>query len=597
MHSPYRERHFRLLAITKYSAFSLFLLMLVLVQATSLVAQEDSDNDEAERLRKRRDVAVALNYCRAAFHRIRKYPTQAVIHEEQEKILNNLNLNGIQDEEIINLYTDVLDEISQIQLTDKETELFETKYQRAVRQELAFDSLSIGLNLLSAQYLGAVRTGANSWWDFRNFSWTRDHEAFKLEKARMNSVVKKSSSFLDTFWKLTQENQIPDRWLIRSTDLDELEQAMNEKDLEKRLRILKRMEPFMECYPPYWYYIARTQQSLGDLEDSVRSYDELATLGTNHFRRDDMLASAFANQAVILAHLGRPEAVETARKALGYSTQVWEANLACARILQRAGQLAQAEDAILRNLDVGLEAEQSTVTLLTFYHDTHNKKKLAKYLGDKKTLAYVPPPVLIRFASSLSEDETPPLVWTALASSLRLYPEVGFGDDDVYLACHPVWNIERGNIVMHRADGTPVKGEHFKQGDVDIIRFAKVGDFGGILSGVSNLPGIKLDMQYGEADPIRLSFAGEALPGTEIKAKPANDSYPKTEPRSYHLVAAHWGNRGVAYTPSFPKTAGIYESVKFDEFAALIDASSISETKSAQQPEESVAPEDASKIR
>ena len=41
-----------------------------------------------------RQTAVALNYCRASFHRIQRTPSKRVLIEEQEKILNNLNNVG-----------------------------------------------------------------------------------------------------------------------------------------------------------------------------------------------------------------------------------------------------------------------------------------------------------------------------------------------------------------------------------------------------------------------------------------------------------------------------------------------------------------------
>ncbi len=62
--------------------------------------------------------AIVLNYCRASFHRIQKTPSKRVLHEEQEKILNNLNLNPIADAEIIRLYTAVLSEIADVQIAD-----------------------------------------------------------------------------------------------------------------------------------------------------------------------------------------------------------------------------------------------------------------------------------------------------------------------------------------------------------------------------------------------------------------------------------------------------------------------------------------------
>ncbi|MCG6157958.1 hypothetical protein [Rubinisphaera margarita] len=579
--------------------------MLTLCALTSPGSAQDSPpelpaavdvDQEAEELQKRRDIAVALNYCRASFHRIRKYPTQQVMDEEQEKILNNLNLSGIKNPEIIRLYTEVLDEIGQMQLSEKETELFDVKYKRSLRQELAFDSLAVGLDLLTAQYIGAVRTGAASWWDYRNFKWTRDNEVFKLEKARVNSVVQKSSHFLDTFWKLCQEHQIPDRWLVRSTDLDQLEIAMNEPNPEVRLRILQRMEPFMECYPPYWYYLARSHQATGELVASLRDYGQLEHLGTHHFRRDDMLASAFANQAVIQSYLNEGDAVQTARNALSYSTDVWEANLACARILQRAGDLAAAEDAILRNLDVGLEEEQSTVTLLTFYHDTGNNTQLARRLSDSKTLAHVPPPVLIRFASQLSEEETPPIVWTALASSVRIYPQLGFGNDDVIMACHPVWRIDRSKLALVRDDGSKVAGEYTRHGDIDVVRFPKVADFGGYVTGPSAFPQLKLDLQYGDANPIQLAFSDETqseegLSPTSVAARNTSD------PRSYHLVSAQWGDRNIAVIRDYPRTAAIYQPVRSFATAAAIGSKAADEVKSAEQKEQQPADGDDTTIR
>ncbi len=566
--------------------FIFFLSFPVLIHGTSAgliqaqeTEQKPADVSEEEKIEQhRRNVAVALNYCRASFHRIRKYPTQIVMEEERQKILNNLNLNVIQNGEIIKLYSDVLEEIGQIQLTDKEEELYDTKYKKSLRHELAFDALTVGLNLMTASYIGAVRTGANSWWDYRTFKWNRDNEMLKLEKARVNAVVKKSSSFLDTFWKLTQKNQIPDRWLIRSTDLDNLEQAMNQRDPQIRLRILKRMQPFMECYPPYWYYLARTQQTLGQMFEAMATYEKLAKLEAGHFRRDDMLATAYANQAVIQAHLGQhTAAVQTAKKALKESAQVWEANLACAKILQKAGELADAEDAILRNLDVELEREQSTVTLLSFYYDTNNTTKLAKYLGDEKVLAYIPPPVLIRFASRLPEHQTPPIVWTALASSLRIEPRLRFGDDSIIVAYHPVWKIERSKVSLHFGDRI-IEGEKFRQNDVDYILFPQVAELGGLLSGPSKLPELKLEIRYGKKDPIQLAFTDKSISGKGSATRQKGSSRVATETHRYRLTAAKWGTQQVAYVPHlYPQTA------QSPNIYGPLD--SLNEIKTAEKPE------------
>src|SRR5690606_8513852 len=104
----------------------------------------------------------------------------------------------------------------------------------------------LATEVATQQYVAAVRTGAHSWWDYRTLGWHRDLDVWKVERERMIAVVDKSSLFLDTFWKLTRKHPIPDRWLVRSDDLDRLEEALREPDLEVRLRVLRRMEPFME---------------------------------------------------------------------------------------------------------------------------------------------------------------------------------------------------------------------------------------------------------------------------------------------------------------------------------------------------------------
>ena len=107
----------------------LFLLLSVLIRPSHpLSAQEQpsaeqkSEQDEKAREEERKKIklAVALNYCRAAFHRINKSPTADVLHEEQQRILNNLDLSSIDDVQVVKLYTDVIDEISQIELLARE---------------------------------------------------------------------------------------------------------------------------------------------------------------------------------------------------------------------------------------------------------------------------------------------------------------------------------------------------------------------------------------------------------------------------------------------------------------------------------------------
>jgi hypothetical protein len=448
-------------------------------------AHVEAEGDKANADSRDRSTAVALNYCRASFHRIRQNPSQRVMLEEQEKILNNLNLDGIADEAVIKLYTSVLDEIAQIEIAERETDVLQDKFKKTLHRKLGGTALAVTAQMATLSFERAVYTGVNSWLDYRDMDWTREFDTWKIERNRINAVVDKSSKFLDTFWKLTQSRNIPDRWLVRGNDLDDLTEATKEPDLKKRLRILKRMEPFMECYPPYWYYLARTQQGLGNFSASSETYNNLANLGHGHFRRDDMMAASLANLAVIQTFLNQPGADKAARQALAHSPDVWQANLMAAQVLEQHGELKDAEDAILRNIDVDLETTRSTVALVGMYYRQHQSEKLAQILANEDTLAALPILSLMQAAAELARTHpVPPATIQRLRSSLRVAVEPKFGDDDLIIACDPVWQLELAQVAVVFPNGQqPPKAirhsslETHPSGET-VIRFSGVVDGG-----------------------------------------------------------------------------------------------------------------------
>jgi hypothetical protein len=301
-----------------------------------------------------RETAIALNYCRASFHRIQRTPSKRVLLEEQEKILNNLNLRDIADPEVVRLYTAVLAEIATVQIAEREREVIQEKHRRAFARNLSATAIAGGLQVATFQYTDAVQTGVRSWWDYRATVIERELDLWRIEKERMLAVVDKSSLFLDTFWKLARKRDIPDRWLVRGADLDGLAEAVREQRPEVRLRVLARMEQFMECFPPYYYYVARTQQELGRWADAADTYRRLVQSSDDHFRRDEMLAAAMCNLALIEDYQKLASAPDTAREALRQATDAWEVNLMCGVILARHGRSVDCGKAIGRYRVVGL---------------------------------------------------------------------------------------------------------------------------------------------------------------------------------------------------------------------------------------------------
>ena len=438
-------RHSR--AISHQSrAFSLLIVLLAMLLAAPAARAGEMQLSPEEEVAARR-TAVALNYCRSAFYRIRQNPSEAVLAEERQKILNNLDLTAIQDEQVVELYSSTLDEISNIRIADKEHTVVSKSYGKSWKSLATVTAFGFLTDLSEFNYATMVRRGATSWWDFRGIQVNRDMDLWKVEKERLNTIQTKSSSFLEASWKLAHSRHVPDRWLVRDSEFERLQRALQESDLKVRLRLLQRLAPFMECYPPYWYYKGRTQQQLGEFAEAEQTYVRAADLGDGHFRRDEMLAAAMANVASIRDYLDLPGAPDAARKALAYTTDAPEVNLAAAAVLMRNGRIAQAEDAVLRNLDTGIETEQSEVALLAVYAREGEPSKILARLDDPALVNRTPIPILLRCAAQLEGKTLPRAVASRLQSSLQAYVQ----DEHLVLAADPAWRLGSAKFAVDEA--------------------------------------------------------------------------------------------------------------------------------------------------
>ncbi|MBA3316286.1 MAG: hypothetical protein M3552_21865 [Planctomycetota bacterium] len=417
--------------------------LLIVCMTTAVTRGDETSSAPVDEAAAKR-TAVALNYCRSSFYRIHRNPGKDVLSEERRKILNNLNLTSIQDEEVVTLYSSVLDEIGSIHIADREKKVVDAGFGRSWQSLASFTAFGLLTDATELNYASMVKRGATSWWDYRGMQVNHDMELWKVEKSRMTAIQTKSSSFLDASWKLARKRNLPDRWLLRDAELERLETAMQEPDPEVRLRLLARMEPFMECYPPYWYYLGRTQQRLGKFIDAERTYARLADVGDGYFRRDEMLAASSANLASIRDFLKMAGAKDAAEKALSYTTDSWEVNLTAAMVLMRHGNITLAEDAVLRNLDANLEADQSKVALLAVYARQGDPVKILARLDDAATVARTPVPVLLRCAAALKGQTLPRPAADRLQSSLHGY----FGRDDFVLVADPAWEFRSAQFAV-----------------------------------------------------------------------------------------------------------------------------------------------------
>ena len=484
--------------------------MLILTQSASFAQLPGDSKDDIpgrETEVSRRKTAVTLNYCRAALHRIRKAGSKKVLFEEQQRILNNIDLNQIDDPEVISLYRSILDEIGMVEIGDRERTVIKEGYQRGVQRKMGTDFFVIGAQAATGQLGSVIQTGASSWWDYRTTQLKRDSDLWQVEKTQFQSLMTRSSTFLDSFWKLSRKNDIPDRWLLRDQDLDQLSEAMALEKPDVRLRSLRRLERFMECYPPYWYYVARTQQLMGDTEEAAQTFRRLTEMGHGHFRQDDMLASSMANLGLIQESKGDPAAAVTAQRAFEYSTRNWEANLVCAWILGRHEQYQAAEERILCNVDEALETDQSSVALVSLYYHSGDKEQLRTVLSDDDVLKRIPVPGLLLCARLLGADRLPQNASEYLASTLTAAPRTVGRTSSIAVAASMAWKLNDATATISDGSRTFEYSGHREVEDRMEVSFSpslstsSSGDTGETLEMTLRYPGTpKIEVVLGEDD-------------------------------------------------------------------------------------------------
>ncbi|NNJ25234.1 hypothetical protein [Alienimonas chondri] len=516
------------------------------------------DKEEAAR----KSAAVTLNYCRASLYRIRCSPTDQVLSEERANILSNLNLAAIEDEEVLRLYTAVLDEIAAVRIAERDRTILQQSHLRGVSRHTTITAFSLLGHAATADVAGAVRTGAGSWWDLRGMQVDRDQGMWKVDRDRVKGVLDKSGAFLDTSWKLARKRNIPDSWLVRDDDLRRLAEVQADPDADARLRRLTRLQRYLTHHPPYWYALARTQQRLGMFTDAEQTYAHLATLGGGHFRRDQMLAAGWANVAMIREHTGVAGAADAAEKALACGGDAWEVNLAAAGVLAKHRRYAAAEDAVLRNLDSDLESEQSSAALCVVYADagTHLEgagAKLVERLRDPQTVANLPPAALVRCAAAVS-GELPAVAAEALRQSVSVTADPRHG---MILTADRAWGLP--SAVFHAADVArgeeqelrPLVAARTADPSREAVRFT---DLGTCEDGC-----VRLAVQFGEDEPITLTFAGAPEPESRSARREATSRWPfslgsnplptRREPpaaRELPLARVETAGRVVALAPS-----------------------------------------------
>lgn len=344
--------------------------------------------------------ALALNYAMVSLYKIESYNDIIILRQEYENIINNINLSKIEDEEIVELFTSLMDLDTQTEIYHKNKEFIERKYERKVKNALtdAFSQgiVSVGSSLKygASPYMAgtaALSSIGSVYFDYRRcleeYKEQRDESEWRIDAQVLLDLNNIRKDFFKYSWRLIKKYNFPDQWRLTEKQVEEYVDILKDKDLARRLRRLKRLEKSFAAYPPFWFYLGKTLQELGETSEALEYYKHFEEKRKGIFRKDPFLVSAYMNRVVLLDEQANKDKIRAALEKIVENSrnEDWNNFLFAALEYAKLGDYENAKKLIVRNIDNKKEISLNMRILGEFAIARRNPHSLDKLIDQMIT--------------------------------------------------------------------------------------------------------------------------------------------------------------------------------------------------------------------
>ena len=275
----------------------------------------DNTNIQSESMRESKNAVLALNYLHASLNKIKMYNDKRVLEDEYDNIINNINLTAINDKEIVDIITKLMDTLSAFRLKEMDKERFKKIYEQKLQSALSDSLLQVGANIKSGVLIGqvmdpatAVILIANSTKNaYKNYTSTQENakdelaeSMWKLKKNDISELNKIRKEFLITYWKIMKRYNIPDNWRITEKQLTRFVNVTKETDEKKKYRQLLRMKNELAMLPTFWFELSLSAHSLGEKDEELSDIRQYEALNQKLLRHNAQYSLMLANSTAYL---------------------------------------------------------------------------------------------------------------------------------------------------------------------------------------------------------------------------------------------------------------------------------------------------------
>lgn len=331
---------------------------------------------------------LALNMAVVSVHRVLATQSRAILDDEYQNIINNLNLANIRsDPEITSLYEKLLDITSRKKLRTEEAQHLRKLYDEQSKRSISGALSDLGkssaamiredgsINAFFGSFSSLVSVSAATYFKYQTsgitLSGTLDENLYRLSTEDLADFNDIQKQLLSSSWNIMNRYKLPDQSRLVQRAVEDFSRAIETADPSRKLRMLQAMEADFRVYPPYWYYRAKAAQDSGDAQETGRCFEIFGQVWRPVLRRDPYMLEAAKYRIGLLLLNGLPKD-EAARDSVLELCLVmrnntmrddWVNNLFAGALYYALGEKEAASLCLEVNIDFGYEQELSSIVL------------------------------------------------------------------------------------------------------------------------------------------------------------------------------------------------------------------------------------------
>jgi len=344
-----------------------------------------------------RNAVMALNHMHKSLNKIVLYNDQIILEDEYDNIINNINLTAINDEEIVDLVTRLMDTLSAFKLSELEKKEFEAKYEEDLNDALKTTLIGSGDTIVTMNPVEVLLNTRNAYMNYQqtinSAKEELDRSQWQLKKDAISELNVIRKEFLVTYWKLMKKYNMPDKWRITEKQLTRLVTILKENDENKKFRQLERLKNEFSVSPGYWYELSLAAHRINNKEAALNALAQYESLDDQLLRHNARYGLMLSNKASYLDSVTQKNEIRTILEKIHEVDPInSKSKLFLAIEYELIGDTKMAESLLNENIDDNFLSDLSKKLKLDLYiqeKDLNNYEATIKELLEQQSLSII----------------------------------------------------------------------------------------------------------------------------------------------------------------------------------------------------------------